>query len=74
LSGSLPAGPPFWKLANLTPREQEILECLSRGDLLKEIADQLGISNWTVQGHVKRIFEKLKVHTRTEAVIKYLQK
>jgi len=74
LSGLLPSGPPSWKLAKLTPREHEILALLSQGDLLKEIAHKLGISNWTVQGHVKSIFEKLKVHTRTEAVIKYLQK
>lgn len=74
LSALLPAGPPFWKLAKLTPREHEILALLSRGDLAKEIADTLAISNWTVQGHVKNIFEKLSVHTRTEAVIKYLQK
>jgi len=74
LSALLPSGPPFWKLAKLTPREHEILALLSKGDLVKEIADTVGISNWTVQGHVKSIFEKLKVHTRTEAVIKYLQK
>lgn len=74
LSGMLPSGPPFWKLAKLTPREQEILELLSKGDLVKEIAGALGISNWTVQGHVKNIFEKLKVHSRTEAVVKYLHR
>ncbi|HWW00894.1 MAG TPA: response regulator transcription factor [Candidatus Acidoferrum sp.] len=74
LSALLPSGPPFWKLAKLTPREHEILVFLSKGDLVKEIADALGISNWTVHGHVKSIFEKLKVHTRTEAVIRYLQK
>lgn len=74
LSALLPAGPPFWKLAKLTPREQEILALLARGDLVKEIAGTLGISNWTVQGHVKSIFEKLKVHSRTEAVVKYLQR
>jgi DNA-binding NarL/FixJ family response regulator len=74
LSALLPLGTPIWKLARLTPREHEILDCLSKGDLVKEIADRLGISNWTVQGHVKSIFEKLNVHTRTEAVIKYLHK
>lgn len=74
LSALLPSGQPFWKLAKLTPREHEILVFLSKGNLVKEIAGTLGISNWTVHGHVKRIFEKLKVHTRTEAVIKYLQK
>jgi DNA-binding NarL/FixJ family response regulator len=74
LSAMLPSGPPFWKLAKLTPREQEVLALLSQGDLVKEIAGKLGISNWTVQGHVKSIFEKLSVHSRTEAVIKYLQR
>lgn len=74
LSAMLPSGPPFWKRAKLTPREREVLALLSKGDVVKEIAGALGISNWTVQGHVKSIFEKLKVHSRTEAVIKYLQR
>ena len=74
LSAMLPSGPPFWKVAKLTPREQEVLALLSKGDLVKEIAGTLGISNWTVQDYVKSIFEKLKVHSRTEAVIKYLQR
>jgi DNA-binding NarL/FixJ family response regulator len=74
LSGLLPSGTSSWEHARLTPREQQILEFLSKGDLVKEIADRLGISNWTVQGHIKSIFEKLDVHTRTEAVIKYLHK
>jgi DNA-binding NarL/FixJ family response regulator len=74
LSAMLPSGPPFWKLGKLTPREHEVLALLSEGDLVKEIAGTLGISNWTVQGHVKSIFEKLDVHSRTEAVIKYLQR
>lgn len=74
LSASLPSGMPPPELARLTPREHEILVLLSRGDLGKEIADTLGISIWTVQGHMKSIFEKLNVHTRTEAVVKYLQK
>jgi DNA-binding NarL/FixJ family response regulator len=74
LSALLPSGPPFWKTAKLTPREQEILAHLSKGNLLKEIAALLGISSWTVQGHVKSIFEKLNVHNRTEAVVKYLQR
>ncbi len=74
LSAMPPSGPSFWKLAKLTPREQEVLALMSKGDLVKEIAGTLGISNWTVQDHVKGIFEKLKVHNRTEAVIKYLQR
>jgi DNA-binding NarL/FixJ family response regulator len=58
----------------LTPREKQILDCLSKGYVDKEIADELGISGWTVHGHVKNIFEKLNVHSRTAAVVKYLHK
>lgn len=61
-------------LESLTNREREILHCLSKGYVDKEIALRLGISAWTVHGHVKNIFEKLNVHTRTEAVVKLLQK
>ncbi len=74
LSASLPSGPPFGEIAKLTPREHDILGLLSKGKLAKEIADALGISVWTVQGHMKSVFEKLQVHTRTEAAVKYLQK
>jgi DNA-binding NarL/FixJ family response regulator len=59
---------------SLTRREQEILNFLGKGYLDKEIATNLGISAWTVHSHLKRIYEKLRVHTRTEAVVKYLQK
>ena len=68
-SGDEPSG-----LGRLTTREQEILEQLSRGYVDKEIAQRLGISAWTVRGHLKRIYEKLGVHTRTEAVVRYLEK
>ncbi len=74
LVAAMPAGPSALEMARLTPREHEILALLAKGDLAKEIADSLGISIWTVHGHVKRIFEKLHVHTRTEAVVKFLQK
>jgi DNA-binding NarL/FixJ family response regulator len=74
LAASLPAGPPSRELESLTPREREILALLSKGQLAKEIAHTLGISVWTVNGHVKNIFEKLNVHSRTEAVVKFLQK
>ena len=40
----------------------------------KEIAVELGISPLTVHTHLKHIFEKLGAHTRTEAVVKYLEK
>ncbi len=74
LSASLPADPSSGKLAKLTPREHEVLALLSKGYLDKEIANSLGISIWTVHGHVKNIFEKLNVHSRSGAVVKFLQK
>ena len=55
----------------LWPREVEILEMLAKGFLKKEIADQLGISYWTVQTHVGRIYKKLHVHSRAQAVAKF---
>ena len=64
----------FQTFENLTQREHEIMTCLSRGYQDKKIADALKISVWTVHGHLKNVFEKLRVRTRTEAVIKYLQK
>lgn len=58
--------------AKLSPRETEILELLANGALYKEIAGALGISLDTVRTHLRRIYEKFHVHTRTEAVVKYL--
>lgn len=58
----------------LTPRETDVLSCLQKGLHDKEIATVLGISPQTVHTHLKRIFEKLGAHTRTEAVMKFLQK
>jgi len=57
----------------LTPREEEILLLLSKGLLYKEIADHLSIKHDTVGTHVKNIYRKLHVRTRTEAVMKYLR-
>jgi DNA-binding NarL/FixJ family response regulator len=62
------------ELSKLTAREYQILELLSKGYVDKEIAIRLGISGWTVHGHVKNIFEKLGVHTRTEAAVRFLHK
>jgi len=53
----------------LTPREVEVLQLVAKGLRNKEVGDILGISEATIQGHVKNIFEKLKVHDRTEAVM-----
>jgi len=60
------------KLDDLTAREREILERLAQGFLSKEIADRMSISYWTVVDHIRHIYEKLHVRTRTEAVAKYL--
>ena len=60
--------------AKLTHREHEVLELLSKGCVEKEIAQAMGIGVWTVHGYIKNIFERLHVHTRTEAVIRYLEK
>jgi DNA-binding NarL/FixJ family response regulator len=59
---------------NLSEREQEVLDCLSQGFLYKEIAEKLGISYETVHTYIRRIYEKLQVRTRTEAVAKFLRR
>ncbi|MEP6793716.1 MAG: response regulator transcription factor [Saprospiraceae bacterium] len=53
---------------NLTPREKEVLSLLSGGKSYKMVADKLGISYSTVNGYIKNIYEKLHVHSVTEAV------
>lgn len=55
---------------NLTPRETEILGLLSKGESYKMIASQLAISIETVRTHIKKIYDKLHVHSQTEAVSK----
>jgi len=54
----------------LSPRENEILHFLARGLLYKEIADELNISTGTVRQHIHKIYEKLHVQNRTEAINK----
>ena len=55
----------------LSKRETEILELLTQGLANKEIADRLGLSIETVRVHLRRIYEKLHVHSRTEAAMKF---
>ena len=57
---------------NLTTRETEVLDLLSKGALYKEIASDLDIRLETVRFHLNNIYRKLHVRTRTEAVVKYL--
>src|SRR5216683_8259472 len=67
-------GPSSKPTENLSEREQEVLDCLSQGFLYKEIAEKLGISYETVHTYIRRIYEKLQVRTRTEAVAKFLKR
>jgi len=59
---------------NLSEREQQVLDLLSQGLMYKEIADKLEISYETVHTYIRRIYEKLQVRTRTEAVAKFLRR
>jgi DNA-binding NarL/FixJ family response regulator len=62
---SLPPG------ETLSPREQEVLDLLARGFLYKEISERLEISIPTVNTYVRRVYEKLHVRSRGQAVAKY---
>jgi DNA-binding NarL/FixJ family response regulator len=59
---------------NLSEREKEILSCLIKGMSYKLIADHCFISIDTVRGHIRNIYEKLHVHSKSEAVVKALKK
>jgi DNA-binding NarL/FixJ family response regulator len=61
------------KQPHLSPREQSVLDCLAKGLTYKQIADQLDISIDTIRTYLRRIYEKLHVQSRTEAVAKYLR-
>lgn len=67
-SASLPAASPA-----LTARESEVLGLLARGYTDKEIAERLAISFDTARAHVKHIYEKLHVRSRTEATARFHQ-
>lgn len=58
----------------LTAREEEILSYLSKGYLYKEIAAKLFISIDTVRSHIRKIYQKLQVRTRTEALLRYMNR
>ena len=65
---------PAPELQWLGPREHEVLHQLAQGFRYKEIEDNLRIGTGTLRTHVASIYKKLHVHSRTEAVVKYLQK
>lgn len=59
---------------DLTPREHEVIQLLAKGLAYKEIGGRLDVSIDTVRRHCSHIYEKMHVHSRTEAVVKYLGK
>ena len=69
-SASVP--PPAESAQTLSPREAEVLDHLVKGYPYKEIAGSLGISYETVHTHIRRVYEKLEVHSRSEAMVKCL--
>ena len=58
---------------NLSAREGQILQLVSEGQSNKLIADKLDMSFDTVRTHLKRVFKKLHVNSRTEAAMRYIQ-
>ena len=69
-----PASAAGGNLAELSEREQQVLDLLAQGLIYKEIAEKLNIAYETVHTYIRRIYEKLQVRTRTEAVAKFLQR
>jgi DNA-binding NarL/FixJ family response regulator len=65
---------PTTTASSLTEREEQILARLAKGFSNKEIADLLSVSLETVRTHLRHIYEKLHVHSRTEAVVKFLDR
>jgi DNA-binding NarL/FixJ family response regulator len=65
---------PASELEQLTARELEILRLLAKGHMYKEIADHLAISMSTVRTHISAVYEKLHVHSRTEAAMKLAER
>jgi DNA-binding NarL/FixJ family response regulator len=59
-------------LKKLSPREKDVLKQLAKGFLYKDIINNLGISTGTLNSHICNTYRKLKVHSRTEAVVIYL--
>jgi DNA-binding NarL/FixJ family response regulator len=62
------------QMERLTPREHDVIEQLARGFRYKEIEDNLHISAGTLHSYIRNIYEKLHVHSRTEAVVRFLNR
>ena len=65
--------PPARASYHLTPQETELLKLLVEGHHYKTAASAMGISTNTISFHLKHIYEKLQVHSKTEAVAKALR-
>ena len=65
------AGKASGEMIELSQREKEVLDLLAKGFLIKEIADKLGVGFGTVRTYVRRIYEKLHVQSRSQAIAKY---
>ncbi len=59
------------EVEDLTAREREILELLANGFPNKQIADRLGLTDGTVRWHLRHVYNKLHVRSRTEAALKF---
>ncbi|HWD20967.1 MAG TPA: response regulator transcription factor [Verrucomicrobiae bacterium] len=68
------SAPPDQADLHLSAREESVLSCLAKGLTYQQTADQLGISIETIRTHIRRIYEKLHVQSRTEAVAKFLRR
>lgn len=66
-----PAAASASETENLSPRESEVLDLLAQGLLYKEISEKLGVSMPTVNTYIRRIYEKLQVRSRAQAVARY---
>jgi DNA-binding NarL/FixJ family response regulator len=58
---------------DLTPRELEVLELLVQGEDYKSIAEKLFLSHFTIRAHIRNMYDKLHVHTKSQAVAKALK-
>ena len=67
-----PAAPEVPLTLPLAPREREVLHLLSTGRPYKQIAAELELSMGTIRTYIRRLYGKLHVNCRTEAVVKYL--
>jgi DNA-binding NarL/FixJ family response regulator len=65
-----PAAPP---IEHLAPREQQVLDLLAKGRAYKQIAAEMDLHIGTVRTYIRRIYERLHVNCRTEAVVRYLE-